>query len=99
MTKTELIAAVSKKTDFLKKDVDQVVNTTIDTIVAYLGEEAKKSEEKRDNLKIRGFGKFEVRDRNERKGRNPQTGEEVTIPERKVPFFKAGKTFKEKIEK
>ncbi|MFW5988118.1 MAG: HU family DNA-binding protein [bacterium] len=99
MTKTELIAAVSKKTDFLKKDVDQVVNTTIDTIIAYLGEEAKKSEEKRDNIQIRGFGKFEVRDRNERKGRNPQTGEEVTIPERKVPFFKAGKTFKEKIEK
>ena len=99
MTKTELIDKVAEKTGLFKKDTDKIINTTIETIMEYLAEEAEKSEDERDNVQIIGFGTFEVSDRAERKGRNPQTGEEITIPERKVPAFRAGKTFKEKVDK
>ncbi len=98
MTKTELIDLVAEKTDFTKKDTGKVINTAVDTIIEYLGDEAEKTENDRDNVQIIGFGTFEVRDREERKGRNPQTGEEITIPARKVPIFRAGKTFKEKVK-
>jgi len=98
MTKLELIDAVAEETGLTKKDTGKVLNTAIDTIMDYLGGEAKKSEDDRDNVQIIGFGNFEVRDRAERTGRNPQTGEEITIPERKVPTFRAGKTFKDNID-
>jgi len=98
MTKTDLIDKVAEKTDLTKKDTGKVVNTTIETIMEHLADEAEKSEEKRDNVQIIGFGTFEVRDRQERKGRNPQTGEEITIPARKVPVFRAGKTFKDSVK-
>jgi len=65
----------------------------------YLGEEAKNAEDDRDNVQIIGFGTFEVRDRSKRKGRNPQTGEEMTIPARKVPVFRTGDTFKDSVDK
>ena len=99
MTKTDLIDVVAEKTGLTKKDTGNTINSAIDTIMDYLGEEAKKSENNRDNVQIIGFGTFEVSDRAERKGRNPQTGEEITIPERKVPVFRAGKTFKENVDK
>ena len=98
MTKTELIDVIAEKTDLTKKDTGKVINTTIDTIMECLGEEAEKPEEDRDNVQLIGFGTFEVRDREARKGRNPQTGEEITIPPRKVPVFRAGKTFKESVK-
>ncbi len=98
MTKTELIDKVAEKTDLTKKDTGKVVNTAIETIMDYLSAEANKSKDNRDNVQIIGFGTFEVRDRQERKGRNPQTGEEITIPARKVPVFRAGKTFKESVK-
>ena len=97
MTKTELIDAVAEKTGLTKKDTKKTVDTTIETIMEYLGEEAKKAEDNRDNVQIIGFGTFEARDRAERKGRNPQTGEDITIPERTVPTFRYGKTFKESV--
>jgi len=97
MNKTDLIDVVSEKTDSTKKDTSAIINLTIETIMQYLGEEAKKTEEDRDNLQIIGFGTFEARDRAKRKGRNPQTGEEITIPARTVPAFKAGKTFKDSV--
>ena len=98
MTKSELIDAVAKETGFTKKDTGEVVDTTIETIIDYLGDEAEKSEDDRDDVQIIGFGKFEVRDRAARKGRNPQTGEDMIIPERKVPIFRAGKTFKDSVD-
>jgi len=99
MTKLELIDAVAEETELTKKDTKKTINTAIDTIMDYLAGEAKKSEDDRDNVQIIGFGTFEVSDRAERTGRNPQTGEEITIPERKVPTFRAGKTFKEEVDK
>ena len=98
MTKTELIDLVAEKTDLTKKDTGEIVNTTIDSIIEYLSDEANKPEDSRDNVQIIGFGTFEVKDRSARKGRNPQTGEEITIPARTVPVFRAGKTFKESVE-
>lgn len=98
MTKTELIDQVAEKTDQTKKDTGEIINTAVDSIMEYLSQEANKPEEDRDNVQIIGFGTFEVKDRSARKGRNPQTGEEITIPERTVPVFRAGKTFKETVE-
>ncbi len=97
MTKTDLIDKVAEKTGLTKKDTGEIVNASIETIMEYLSQEADKGEEERDNVQIIGFGTFEARDRESRKGRNPQTGEEISIPERTVPVFRAGKTFKEKV--
>ncbi len=98
MTKTDLIDKVAEETGLTKKDSGEAINATIDTIMEYLKEEAKKPEDERDKVQLIGFGSFEVRDRSARKGRNPQTGEEITIPARKVPVFRVGKTFKEVVE-
>lgn len=98
MTKTDLIDMVAEKTGLTKKDSGKAINAAVDSIVEYLSEEAQKAEDNRDNVQLIGFGTFEVRDRSERKGRNPQTGEEITIPARTVPVFRSGKTFKESVE-
>ncbi len=99
MTKTELIDHVAEKTDMTKKDCDKIINATFDSIMDYLEKEAEKEEEERDKVQIIGFGSFEVRDRQEREGRNPQNPEEtITIPARSVPVFRAGKTFKEAVK-
>ena len=98
MTKMELIDAIAEETDQYKKDVKEIVDNAFDTIMEYLGEEAGKVEDDRENVQIIGFGTFEVSERAERKGRNPQTGEEITIPERKVPVFRVGKTFKDSVD-
>ncbi|AZO95359.1 HU family DNA-binding protein [Iocasia frigidifontis] len=98
MTKTDLIDAVAEKTGLTKKDSGESVNAVFDTIVDYLSSEAAKQADDRDNVQIIGFGTFEVRDRSSRKGRNPQTGEEITIPARTVPVFRAGKSFKDSVE-
>ena len=99
MTKTELIDVVAEETDLTKKDTGKIINTALEAVMDYLEKEAKKPEDDRDKIQIVGFGSFEVRDRAERKGRNPQTGEEITIPERKVPFFKSGKRLEKAVDK
>lgn len=90
MNKTELIGEVSAKTGMTKKDVEKVINAFFATI-----EGALKSG---DKVQLIGFGTFEVRDRQARKGRNPQTGQEIDIPAAKVPAFKAGKALKDAVE-
>ncbi|ADQ14964.1 HU family DNA-binding protein [Halanaerobium hydrogeniformans] len=98
MTKNELIDAVAENTGITKKDTGEVINNMIDTIMNHLRAEAKKPEDDRDNVQLIGFGTFEVRDRSARKGRNPQTNEEIQIPARKVPVFRSGKSFKETVD-
>ncbi len=99
MTKTELIDHVAEKTGNTKKDCNEIINTTFDSIMEYLKQEAKKKQDSRDNVQIIGFGSFEVRDRKARQGRNPQNPDEtIKIPARKVPVFRAGKTFKETVK-
>ena len=77
MTKTDLIDAVAEKTGLTKKDSGEAVNAVFNTIVEFLSGEARKAEAKRESVQIIGFGTFEVRDRSERKGRNPQTGRKL----------------------
>ena len=86
MNKTELIAAVAEKANLSKKDADSAVNAVIDSIVEAVAAN--------DKVQLVGFGTFEVRERNERKGRDPRTNQEIVIPASKVPAFKVGKAFK-----
>ena len=89
MTKTELAATVAAKAQITKKQADQILNTTFDAIKQALVEG--------DKVQLIGFGTFEIRDRAARKGRNPQTNEEIDIPASKLPSFKAGKALKEAV--
>jgi len=82
-----LINEVAVKTGMTKKDTEKVVNAFFDTVQGTL-----KTGEK---VQLIGFGTFEVRQRQGRKGRNPQTGQEISIPATKVPAFKAGKALKD----
>ncbi|WP_396033184.1 HU family DNA-binding protein [Candidatus Cyanaurora vandensis] len=90
MNKGELVDAVAKKTEKTKKDVDQIISAALETIMETVSENQK--------VTLVGFGSFEPRERQEREGRNPQTGEKMTIKASKVPAFSAGKSFKELVE-
>lgn len=90
MNKSELIGLVSEKTEMAKKDVEKVVNKVIDSIVDAVAKDEK--------VQLVGFGTFEKRHRAARKGRNPATNEEITIPALNVPVFKAGKAFKDRVK-
>lgn len=90
MNKTDLIQAVAEKTELTKKDATQVVDALLETITNTLAKEEK--------VQLIGVGTFEVRERAARKGRNPQTGEEIDIAASKVPAFKPGKEYKEAVK-
>ncbi len=90
MNKTELIAAVAEKANLSKKDADAALSAVIDSIT-----DALKSG---DKVQLIGFGTFEVRERPERTGRNPQTKETITIPATKAPAFKAGAALKNAVK-
>ena len=87
MTKVELIAAVAANAGLTKKDAEKAVTATIDVITETL--------QKGEKVSLVGFGTFEVRERKERQGRNPQTREPMTIPASKLPAFSAGKALKD----
>jgi DNA-binding protein HU-beta len=89
MNKGELVDAIAEKANISKKEADAVLNAAIETIV-----ETVASGEK---VTLVGFGSFEKRDRQAREGRNPKTGETMTIAATRVPAFSAGKLFKEKV--
>ncbi|MBE7042604.1 MAG: HU family DNA-binding protein [Ruminococcaceae bacterium] len=89
MNKTELISKVAEKAELSKKDADKAVSALIESV-----QEALKAG---DKVQLVGFGSFEVRERAARKGKNPRSGEEITIPASKSPVFKAGKAFKDSI--
>lgn len=90
MTRSELIEAIAGKTTvFTKKDVEVIVSTIFDNIVETLAKGGK--------VEIRGFGSFKVKKRNARKGRNPKSGAGISVEAKTVPFFKAGKELKERV--
>ena len=89
MNKTELVAAISEKTELTKKDSEKALKALIDVVA----EELKKGEK----IQLVGFGTFEVSERAERTGRNPQSGKEMVIPASKAPKFKAGKALKDAV--
>ncbi|MCI1763659.1 HU family DNA-binding protein [Heyndrickxia oleronia] len=90
MNKTELIAKVAEVTEMTKKDSTKAVDAVLDTIADALQQGEK--------VQLTGFGNFEVRERAARKGRNPQTGEEIEIAASKAPAFKPGKQLKELVK-
>lgn len=90
MNKTELINSVAEAAGLTKKDSTKAVEAVFDTIQSTLANG--------DKVQLIGFGNFEVRERAARKGRNPQSGEEIEIAASKVPAFKAGKALKDAVK-
>ncbi|TAL18531.1 integration host factor subunit alpha [bacterium] len=89
MTKSDIVEAVYQNVGFTKKRAAEVVNLILDTM--------KEALESGDKVKISGFGNFEIRMKEARKGRNPQTGEEITISERQVLTFKPSQVLKDRL--
>ena len=89
MNKAELIRSMSEKGDITKVDAEKALNAFVESV-----EEALVNG---DKVQLVGFGSFEVRERAARKGRNPQTKEEITIEASKAPVFKAGKSLKDMV--
>jgi integration host factor subunit beta len=90
MTKSELIAELAEANPhLLGRDVELIVSTIFDEITAALARGAR--------VELRGFGAFTVKRRDARTGRNPRTGEAVPVLEKAVPFFKAGKELRERV--
>ena len=84
MTKSELIIRLADKNPHLfQRDIERIVSTVLDEISTALS--------KGDRVELRGFGAFSVKNRDSRVGRNPRTGETVFVTRKSVPFFKAGK--------
>ena len=90
MIKSELVQLIAERNPHLyQRDVEHVVNAILDEIVDALSQG--------DRVELRGFGAFSVKNRPARTGRNPRTGETVTVEEKHVPFFKTGKDMRERL--
>ena len=90
MTKSELILKITSKNSYLyHKDVYKIIDTLFNCVTKALKDG--------DRVELRGFGTFSTKLRNARIGRNPKTGDPVAIPQKKMPFFKMGKSMKERI--
>lgn len=89
MNRTELVAAIAEKTELSKKDAEMALKAFTEVVA----DELKKGEK----IQLVGFGTFEVSERAAREGRNPQTGETMTISASKSPKFKAGKALKDAV--
>lgn len=90
MNKSELIEAIAESADFTKSDAGRV----LDAILEAITEALKRGE----SVSLVGFGSFIVKERAERPGRNPQTGNTITIQAAKIPSFKAGKALKDALQ-
>jgi integration host factor subunit beta len=92
MTKSELIAQLAEKNpNLFLRDLERIVDTVFDEITAALS--------RGDRVELRGFGAFSVKTRAARVGRNPRTGEAVSVPDKKLPFFKTGKELRDHLNK
>ena len=91
MNKSELISEVASKTAMPKKDAEKAVNAFIDTV--------KEAIAQKDKFQLIGFGTYEARVRKARTRKNPRTGETIKIKKATVPAFKAGKAFKDAVNK
>lgn len=91
MNKSELIASMAEKSNLTKKDAEMALKSFIESVQEAL--------EGGDKVQLVGFGTFETRERAAREGRNPRTKEVIKIAASKAPVFKAGKEFKERVNK
>lgn len=91
MNKSQLIEKISEKANITKKKAETVVNTVFDSMVKALLEN--------DRIEIRGFGSFVNKQYKSYQGRNPRTGETISVTPKRLPFFKVGKELKELVNK
>jgi integration host factor subunit beta len=89
MTKADLVEEVVQVSGLSKKDAEIIVNSVFTSITEALHRDEK--------IELRGFGSFRVRRRRSRQGRNPKTGDQVSVPEKRIPYFKPGKELKDLI--
>ena len=90
MTKKDIVMKVSNETNLTQIDVKKIVQRTLDVVVESL--------ERGETVELRNFGVFKVKSRRGRLGRNPRTGQEVSVPEKKVVVFKPGLILKQKVK-
>ena len=90
MNKGELVDEIADKTELTKKQTDAILSALTEVITDTVSSDEK--------VILVGFGSFEARERKAREGRNPKTGEKMTIAATRVPAFSAGKAFKEKVK-
>ncbi|MCE1228767.1 MAG: integration host factor subunit beta [Firmicutes bacterium] len=89
LTKADLSKHLMQELDLPKKDADLLVNTFLSCIIESL--------RAGEGVELRGFGSFRLRDRDGRKGRNPRSGESITVPPKRVAYFKLGKELRAKL--
>lgn len=90
MIRSELIQKISEENPHLfRRDVERIVNTVFEEIIGAM--------ERGDRVELRGFGAFSVKSRDARTGRNPRTGEAVSVDRKHVPFFKTGKLLRDRL--
>ena len=87
MTKANLVEDLLELGDLTRRDGEVIVDTIFDAVIGAL--------KSGDKIEIRGFGSFRIRQRNPRIGRNPNTGEKVEVPAKKVPYFKPSKELRD----
>jgi len=90
VTKKDIVMKVSNDTNLTQIDVKRIVQRTLDVVVESL--------ERGETVELRNFGVFKVKGRRGRLGRNPRTGEEVSVPEKRVVVFKPGLILKQKVK-
>ncbi len=91
MNRSELIQAIKNEGELSRKEAEQIVDVFFGMISDTLS--------KGDRVEIRGFGSFTVKKYKSYTGRNPKTGKQISVPSKKLPFFKVGKELKEKVDK
>lgn len=90
MIRSELIQKISEENPHLfQRDVERIVNTVFEEVINAMA--------RGDRVELRGFGAFSVKKRDARQGRNPRTGESVSVEQKHVPFFKTGKLLRERL--
>ena len=90
MIRSELLQTLSRENPELRaEDVERAVDTFFDEIAERLAQDGR--------VELRGFGAFSTRQRDARHGRNPRTGETVSVPEKRVPYFKPGKEMRARL--
>lgn len=90
MIRSELTQKIAEENPHLfQRDVERIVNTVFEEIIDAMS--------RGDRVELRGFGAFSVKKRDARQGRNPRTGEAVSVEEKHVPFFKTGKLLRERL--
>ncbi len=87
MTKAQLIDEVARVADLSRKQAELIIDVFFQSVVNAL--------ERGEKIELRGFGSFRIRQRNARQGRNPKTGETVSVPAKRIPYFKPGRELKE----